>query len=95
MLEFDIPRKHALRSCSLVFVKTGEFLEGLVASSRVGPTQSELIAAALQGLHEGYNGILDLIEAGRSVGNQTRRAASAALQCGELQQHQRRLLPPS
>ena len=72
MLEFDIPRKHALRSCGLVFVKTGEFLEGLVASSRVGPTQSELIAAALQGLHKSNNGILDLVEDGRSLESTSR-----------------------
>jgi len=67
VLEFDIPREHTLRSCGLVFVKTGEFLEGRVAGSRVGPTQSEPIAAALQGLHKSNDGILDLGEDGRSL----------------------------
>ncbi len=62
VLEFYIHREHTLRSCGLVFVKTGEFLEGRVASSRVGPTQSEPIAAALQGLHKSNNGILYLGE---------------------------------
>ena len=62
MLEFDVPRENALQSCSLVFVKTGEFLEVLVSSRRVGPAQSEPVASALKGLHEGNNGILDLIE---------------------------------
>jgi hypothetical protein len=66
-MEFDISREHALRSCSLVFVKTGEFLEVHVASSRMGPMQSEPIAASLQGLHKTNDGILDLRKDGRSL----------------------------
>ena len=41
-------------------------MENLVASRRVGPAQGEPIAA-MQGLHKGNNGILDLVEDGRSL----------------------------